>query len=95
MSMIIQTSPTPTATINTCGGPHPAGSLCVPGAGTMTFHPLHGPAGTRQEPMEHVLWTTHTFLCARLFPRGLSAEELAKAAVFFVCLFCQGPPGIC
>jgi hypothetical protein len=37
------TSLIPTATINTRGGPCPAGS--IPGVGTMSHCPLHGKAG--------------------------------------------------
>ena len=38
-NIIIQTNNMPTATINTHGGPHPAGSVL--GAGTMSHCPLH------------------------------------------------------
>lgn len=84
MYIIIQTSLKPTAAINTCGGPHPAGS--VPGSGTMSFCPLQGQAGLHWSPWRIWMLATHTFLCDGVFARGLSVEEWAKAALLFVCL---------
>ena len=62
MYSIIQTSLTPTATVNTHGGPCPDGY--VPGAGTMSFHPLHGHAGLSRTAHQKGTKVIHTHACA-------------------------------